>query len=141
MADIATISTILSSVKTASDIAKLIKNSTSSLEEAEIKLKMAELISALADVKIELSEVQVEQRNKEFEILELKDQLLKKEKMSFDGKIYWIENDETPFCTVCFEKDSKYHHLEHSPIQHDTDGSVWREEYWQCKVCKNTYHV
>ncbi len=141
MADITTIGTIFSSVKTATEIAKLIKDSTNSLEEAEIKLKMAELISALADVKIELSNVQVEQRNKETEIIQLKEQLQKREKMSFDGKIYWVKNDKTPFCTVCFEKDSKYHHLEHSPIQYDIDGSVWSEEYWKCKVCNNIYYI
>lgn len=78
MADIATISAIFSSVKTATEIAKLIKDSNTSLEEAEIKLKMAELISALADIKIELSEVQLTQRKKKIEYLSLKSYFLKK---------------------------------------------------------------
>ncbi len=140
MTGITEISTILSSIKTATDIAKLIKNSTTSLEEAEIKLKMADLISALADIKIELSEVQVSQRDKEQTILNLKEELNKKEKISFDGKMYWAENDKTPFCTVCFEKDSKYHHLEHFPKVMDRE-SVWSEEHWTCKICKNSYDV
>ncbi|MAC84389.1 MAG: hypothetical protein CL624_09665 [Arcobacter sp.] len=140
MTEISAISTIFSSVKTATDIAKLIKDSTTSLEEAEIKLKMADLISALADIKIELSEVQVSQRDKEQIIQNLKEELNKKDKISFDGKIYWAENDETPFCTVCFEKDAKYHHLEYFPkVMYE--GSVWSKENWTCKICENSYNV
>ena len=140
MPDIATIGTILSSVKTATEIAKLVKNSTTSLEEAEIKLQMAELISTLADIKIELSEVQLSQREKEEIIIKLEEQLNKKNKISFDGKMYWAENDKTPFCTVCFEKDSKYHHLEYFPKVMDGED-VWSEEHWNCKICKNSYNV
>ena len=58
MTEISTISAILGSVKTATEIAKLIKDSYFSLEKAEMKLKLAELISALADAKIEISEIQ-----------------------------------------------------------------------------------
>lgn len=140
MTGITEISAIFSSIKTATDIAKLIKDSTTSLEEAEIKLKMAELISALADIKIELSEVQVSQRDKEQKILNLEEQLNKKDKISFDGKIYWAENDKTPFCTVCFEKNAKYHHMEHFPkVMYE--GSVWSKENWSCKICKNKYYT
>jgi len=135
MADIATIGAILSSVKTATDIAKLIKNSTASLEEAEIKLQMAELISTLADIKIELSEVQLSQREKEEQILELESRLLKKEKLKFDKDMYWMENDKIPFCKICFEKDSKYHHLEHEA------ESEWGSEQWKCRICTNHYYV
>ena len=49
MADIATIAAALGSLKTATDIAKLIKDSGSSLEQAEVKLQIAELISSLAE--------------------------------------------------------------------------------------------
>ena len=135
MTEITTISTILSSVKTATEIAKLIKNSKTSLEEAEIKLKMADLISALADIKIELSEVQVSQREKEQKIFELEKELNKKEKISFDGQLYWAENDKTAFCTTCFEKDSKYIHLGHRSKED------WGYESWLCKVCNSSYSV
>jgi len=83
MADITTISAIFSSVKTATEIAKLIKNSNTLLEEAEIKLKMTDLISALADIKIELSDIQLIQKEKEDKISELKKLLSQKNKLTF----------------------------------------------------------
>ena len=57
MADITTINAVLTSIKTASDLAKIIKDSNKTLEQAEIKYKLAELISALADAKMEIAEV------------------------------------------------------------------------------------
>jgi hypothetical protein len=57
MADLNTISSILSSINVATDLARLIKDSDVSLEKAETKLKLAELISALADAKIETANV------------------------------------------------------------------------------------
>ena len=58
MVDMAAISQVLSSIKAASDIAKLLKETDISLEKAETKLKLAELVGALADAKLELAEVQ-----------------------------------------------------------------------------------
>ncbi|WP_419777734.1 hypothetical protein [Malaciobacter marinus] len=135
MADIATISAIFSSVKTATEIAKLIKDSNTSLEEAEIKLKMAELISALADIKIELSEVQLTQRKKEDRISELEKLLSQKDKLTFKKDMYWMENDDVPFCKICFENNSKYHHLDYQP------ESEYNSENYYCRVCNNSYYV
>ena len=56
--DIAALSALLGSLKTATDIARFIKDSDLSLEKAETKLKLAELISALADAKIEAAKIQ-----------------------------------------------------------------------------------
>ncbi|ENH2499241.1 hypothetical protein CGJ60_24565 [Vibrio parahaemolyticus] len=58
MTDIATISTALTSLKTAVELAKAVRTSTSALEQAEINLQLADLISALADARIEVSEIQ-----------------------------------------------------------------------------------
>jgi len=135
MPDIASITTILSSVKTATDLAKLIKNSDISLEGAEIKLQMAELISTLADVKIELAEVQDELRFKDQKILALEHSLSKKGNTTYDGKMYWVKGDDVPFCAVCYERDSKCHHLTH--IKEDMYGM----ESWYCKVCDSSYSV
>jgi len=135
MADIGTISALLSSVKTATDIAKLVKDSGASLQAAEIKLNMAELICALADVKMELAEVQDELRTKDEKIQVLESELIKKEKLSFDGKMYWATEDQTPFCAICFEKDNRHHHLFHNP------GGEFDIENWACRVCKNVIYI
>jgi hypothetical protein len=57
MADLNTISSILSRIKVATDLARLIKDRDVSLEKAETKLQLAESISALADAKIETANV------------------------------------------------------------------------------------
>ncbi len=135
MPDIASISALLASVKTATDIAKLIKDSNSSLEGAEIKFQLANLISTLADVKIELAEVQDVLRDRDKKIISLESKLLKKEDTTFDGKLYWVKEDDIPFCTVCLEKDSKYHHLTH------VKKNLYGLEIYYCKICKSEYHI
>ena len=133
--DLAIIGTAFSHLKTSMDIAKLISDSTSSLSEAETKLKLAELISSLADLKIELADIKVDLINKDEVIRELNEKLKEKESLSFDGKLYWKENDKIPFCTVCKEKDEKYHHLTYCK------KSEWNSEQYLCRVCDNTYYI
>ena len=49
----AAISSVLSSIKAATDIAKLVRESGLTLEKAEVKLKLAELVEKLADAKLD----------------------------------------------------------------------------------------
>ena len=58
MPDLTAIGAVLGSLKTATEIAKFIRESDVSIERAELKLKVADLIGALADVKLELVELQ-----------------------------------------------------------------------------------
>ena len=46
----------VTSIKAAWDLAKAIKTSADAIDDAQIKLQIAELISALADAKIEAAE-------------------------------------------------------------------------------------
>jgi hypothetical protein len=52
MADLASISAMLSSIKAATDIAKAIREGSIALEQAEYKLQLAELIDKLVDAKM-----------------------------------------------------------------------------------------
>jgi hypothetical protein len=129
--DMTSISTVLSSIKTATDIAKLIKDSDVSLEKAESKLKLAELISALADAKIEITEIQQILLEKDTELREVKNQLVAKEKLQWDKPYYWLvdgSKKDGPFCQHCYDK-----HRELIRLQGDDEG------YWECKACKNSY--
>lgn len=72
MPDIATISAVLSSLKTATDIAKYFRESGFSLEKAEMKLKVADLVNALAEAKLELAQVQDVMVQKDHQIAELR---------------------------------------------------------------------
>ena len=126
-----TISAALSSIKTATDIAKLIKESDVSLEKAESKLKLAELISALADAKMQIAEIQQVLIEKDGEIRVATEQLAVKEKLQWEKPYYWLiegTRKEGPFCQHCYDKNKELIRL-----QGNSDG------YWECKACKSNY--
>lgn len=116
MPDIATIATALSSLKTATEITKLLRESDLSFERAELKLKLADLIEALADAKTELLELQDVVSQKDKKILELEaafqtDKLLVRQ---YDA---YYETDESgkpngiPYCLRCWENDHRRRQL------------------------------
>jgi hypothetical protein len=131
MPDLTTISTLLGSIKTATDLAKLIKDSDVSLEKAETKLKLAELINALADAKIEIAGVQELLIEKDKAITGLQESLEVKNNLKWEKPYYWLEQNGTkegPFCQHCYDNNNKLLRL-----QGDGDG------YWYCTACKNNY--
>ncbi|WNC71445.1 hypothetical protein RGQ13_15130 [Thalassotalea psychrophila] len=110
MTDIAMIGAALGSIKTAADIARLIKNSGTSLEKAEVKLQFAELISALADAKIDLADVQALLFDKEQKITELVNQLATKKAVIWEKPYYFVKVDDQkdgPFCQKCYDKEQQ----------------------------------
>ncbi len=118
MPDLTAIGAVLSSLKTATEIAKFIRESDVSIEKAELKLKVADLIGALADVKLELVELQdtfasKDQRIKQLEeAFETKDTLVRK----YDA-YYKADPDGmplgAPYCLRCWESDHKQRLLVH----------------------------
>jgi hypothetical protein len=131
MTDITAITAMVGSLKTAFDIAKLIKASDFSLEKAENKLKFADLISALADAKIKSAEVQDLVSEKDEKIKKLEEALEIKQKLRYEAPYYWLDDGpkkEGPFCQACYDTDGKLIRLQSN-----------REGYWCCKACKNFY--
>jgi len=131
MTDFAIVQSILGCVKTAAEIANLLGTKNLSLEKAEFKLKLAELISLLADAKIELSEIQKILLEKDSKIQKLKDQLLVTQKVKWEAPSYWLEENEVkegPFCQKCYDSEKKL-------IRLQGNGSG----YWECKNCGNGY--
>jgi hypothetical protein len=131
MPDIATISAFLGSIKTATEIAKAIKGTDLSLEKAETKLKMAELISALADAKIQAAKIQDLLQEKDKKIKELESSLENKSKLiRKDGK--YFESDENgqtigdPYCSHCLESKNKMIHM-----------SKMNRKVYKCPACEN----
>jgi hypothetical protein len=116
MVDIGVVSAALSSLKTATDIAKFIRKSDLSLEKAELKLKLAELIGSLADAKIQIVEVQEELENKDKRITELEQAFDTKDELIKYLDAYYIVNADgkpfgNPYCLRCWESDHKKHQL------------------------------
>lgn len=132
MNEITGLTTILASIKTATDIAKLIKESGISLEKAEIKLKIAELISALADAKIEAAGLQNLISEKDEKIKELEETLNIKKSLRYEAPFYWLGGDKKkdgPYCHACYDSNGKLIHLQ------DLEGGDWF-----CFVCKQTFY-
>lgn len=131
--EISAITAALSGIKNATDIAKLIKNSGASLEAAEIKLKLADLIEALAEAKIELANVREIVATKEDEIKALKTQLSVQGKVVWEEPYYFVVGNEGgkdgPYCQKCYDSEKKLIRLQ-SPSQNG---------YWECHECKSGY--
>lgn len=137
MVDITSVGAALTSIKTATDLAKLIKNSDLSLENAEVKLQMAELIGALAEAKIELADLQDEMKAKEDKIKQLEESfLLKEQVVRYRDAFYKIGDDGNaigePFCLNCWAVSQKLFplHLEHG----NRNTKV-------CSVCNTKYQM
>lgn len=131
MVDIAILGSALGSIKTATDIAKLIRNSGTSLEKAEVKLQIADLISSLADIKMELADVQSILIEKDQSITELRNLLNTKESVVWSNPYYYVDlgqERDGPFCQLCYDRDQKLIRLQ--------GGGA---KSWNCLSCKGLY--
>jgi hypothetical protein len=135
MPDIASIAAVFTSLKTATDIVKLLRESDFSLERADLKLRLADLVSALAEAKIDLTELH--------EILVAKDARIAELEEAFESKgtlvrqndaFYTIDEDGKPtgppYCFRCWENDHKKRQLVH-------DSKEWRKRV--CTACGHRY--
>jgi hypothetical protein len=116
MVDITLISTVLNSLKTATDIAKFLRESDLSLEKAELKLKFADLVSALADAKIQVVEIQETLQEKDKRIAELEEAFQTKDTLVRQYDAYYNANEKgnavgVPYCLRCWENDHEKHQL------------------------------
>jgi hypothetical protein len=116
MPDITTIATVLSSLKTATDIAKFLRESDLSIERAELKLKLADLISALAETKMELAELQEAISGKDKRIAELEEAFESKDSLVRKGDAMYAKDDSgkptgVAFCLRCWDTEHKQRQL------------------------------
>jgi hypothetical protein len=116
MPDITIISTALTSLKAAIEIAKILRESDLSLEKAELKLKLADLISALADTKMELTEIQEVIIGKDKRIAELEEAFEIKGTLIRECDAYYVADAEgtpvgVPYCLRCWENDHRKRQL------------------------------
>ncbi len=132
--DLTSVTAVLGSIKTATEIAKYIKETDLSLEKAETKLKLADLIGALADAKLEVVGVQQTLAEAEAKLRELRQALEVRGNLRWEDPSYWLDDNsdgsttDGPFCQQCYDSTVKLVRL-----QGDGDG------YFECKTCKNSY--
>ena len=116
MPDIVTITAVLNSLKTATDIAKFLRESDLSFEQAELKLKLADLVGALADAKLELAEVQETLAEKNERIADLEDAFEAKGAFVRCNDAYYMADEDgnptgVPHCLRCWETDHRKRQL------------------------------
>ena len=131
--DLSTVTAALGSIKAATEIAKLIKDSDISLEKAETKLKLAELIGSLADAKLEVINMQQLLAETEARIKELQVELQVQKALRWQEPLYWLDNEsgsDGPYCQHCYDSARKL-------IRLQGNGEGW----YECKACKNSYET
>lgn len=131
--DIPTIAAVISSIKSATDIAKLLKETDLSLEKAEVKLKLSDLYSALADAKMQIADIQDLLREKDSKIRELEEALTVNASLEYEAPYYWCVRDgkkDGPFCQQCKDADGKLVRLQERGVQ----GG------WHCKTCDKIFN-
>lgn len=134
MTDVATISTFLGSIKTATDIAKAIRSANVTLEKAEIKLRMAELIESLAEAKIQAAEIQDILQEKDRRIVDLEHAFELKSKLVRKKNAYYELNENgdpvgDAYCSYCWEVNHRTVHLNYSVGMNQRN----------CPSCKTDY--
>ncbi|WPZ02535.1 hypothetical protein [Idiomarina sp. OXR-189] len=130
MVDVNSVTAALGSIKAASDIAKVIKESGSTLEKAETRLQIAELVSSLADAKLEVASIQNDLISKDQELADLKKALELKESVFWEAPSYWVnevDGKDGPFCQRCYDKEVQLIRLQ-----------VHAKGSWRCYSC-NSY--
>jgi hypothetical protein len=116
MTDISSIAAFLGSVKTATEIAKAIKGADLTLERAELKFKIAELLESLADARIQAAEIQETLKAKDERVHELEDAWNKKIGLRRVNEAYYDVDESgdpigAPYCSYCWEIEAKSVHL------------------------------
>jgi ribosomal protein L37AE/L43A len=127
--DFTSITAALTGIKSASDIAKLIMDSGTTLKGADIKLQMAVLIDALADAKIEIANIKEMVLEKEVQVQELQKQLETESNIKWESP-YYVKISDTgekdgPYCQNCYDSEKKL-------IRLQMPGA---EGYWVCNKC------
>ena len=116
----------LTFITKAMSLAKSLKQSSDAMGNAEVKMQIAELMSALADAKVESVDA-----NRH--IADLEAQLKTKSEMRWNGKAYNRVTDdgdkEGAYCPTCFDDRSKEIRLQTLDFQ-ECDG-----DYKKCNVC------
>ncbi|QBX68494.1 hypothetical protein [Serratia quinivorans] len=140
MADPASLAAFTGTIELVNKTVDLVRNlrqkGDQELTAAEMKHTLIELLGDLVELKSEVVSLKAVLLAKEEEVTQLRAQLIDKQAFKFDGKIYWSEGDDTPYCPRCYEKDNMRIHM------------VYQEKYygesyprWVCGVCRKASKI
>lgn len=136
MVDLTSIVAALSAVEQGLNILKTLRGVNFELEKSELKLQMAEVMSALADAKIGLTSSREQIADLEKEIARLTAFAAKRLRI-VGGMYLEIDNDDKvvdgPFCSRCHDVDKKFVRVVETPIGQRGMG--------HCPQCKTPYKL
>lgn len=145
MPDITSITAGLEALKSATDIVKYLRSVSKDIEQAEFKLKLAELAESLADVKLRLVEAQEENIDLRGIISELSQKKDFRDQLRLNKGVYVPVSGEIagygngPWCSRCFDTDGKLISLhKKTAMAIATSRSTYASYKWECPSCKSS---
>lgn len=138
MPDYGAIAAGISSIKVAIDIAKDLKGATSALKDAEVKLKIAELLEAMSEVRIQLVEAQDENLELKRTIKDLEAALASQDEVIFRDGYYYLAiaqegKPEGPFCSNCYSSNNKL------TLLTEVTGTFRTFGKYKCPACEQRF--
>ncbi len=132
MDPVTTITTALTSVQTAAEIVKLLRNVDLSLEKAELKAKLVDMAEVLVTARQQILDIRQLVADKDEVIATLQKALELRGKLIPKDSTYWLTDEDGnttdgPFCTRCYEVDKALRRL--------VAGE--REPRVECPCCKS----
>lgn len=123
-------------------VLKLVSEGVKGISDASLQIelgqKIIDLQSAALEIISEKGELLTKNQNLLTEIDDLKkkintleEQLETKESLNFNNSMYWLKDDENPYCPNCYDNNGKLIHL----IE---DLGFMR---YRCNTCKNQYRT
>ncbi|MCP5306060.1 MAG: hypothetical protein H6953_11505 [Chromatiaceae bacterium] len=100
---------------------------TDSIDDANLKLTIAELMNSLVESKSQNVALKAE-------LLELQQQVAVEKELLFKKGVYWRQEEPVPFCPVCWDERKRLIHLV-------TDHESSFDPRHHCNVCKNVFRV
>jgi hypothetical protein len=133
MAEITLITAALAGVKHAIDIVRLLGESTTSLEQAEQKFKLAELTGSLAETMVQLANIQISLIEKDQKIKELEEAFQSKDSLIRVLDAYYEVGPDgnpigEPYCMNCWQVNHKKYYL-HELLATKKHCSFCKTEY------------
>jgi hypothetical protein len=112
---------ILENVKEVADLAK--------------KIGDVDLYRKILALEGEVQDLTRAKRQLEMKVEEQERIIQLKKDLKFRPPFHWLEGDDTPFCSACWERKEPL--AVHVVFSHDT---IW-ETRWDCPTCKNMYVI
>lgn len=121
----------LAALKAAIDGGRALYDTSKAWSEADLKLRIADLINALTDARVTISDLHEELRQRERELQEERDRRRQIDELAFEAPFYWRLSEgkrDGPFCQRCRDADSKAVRL-----------IDWKRGRWKCAACDTFY--